>query len=290
MNRTPTWILQDDTLPPSGDYCGESKALYSFDLDQDILFYSAVKLTRETHLQLPLDRLRQKSSADLQFSKFTPFDPPSSPQLDLTGFPPPYRQPSTSTTDHCLLFTSRILSDFSYQWRYILRRPNRECTFLRLARAIVSIATCDFEVREVTRQGSTFGVFYVVKVDNLPSWKPYKSRLFTIGGTTIVLDQDLRTALKDARVNAEERRRELMNSGDRMGSITYLLLSIRHMMLCHATCDGSFSYTAPTTLLDGVDPPSPKSIQLLLQALASASQPPPRTPVHNLPLKVQDRI
>jgi hypothetical protein len=88
---------------------------------------------------------------------------------------------------------------------------------------------------------------------------------------TIVLDQDLRTALKDARVNAEERRRELMNSGDRMGSITYLLLSIRYMMLCHATSDGSFSYTAPTTLLDGVDPPSPKSIQLLLQALAPAS-------------------
>jgi hypothetical protein len=80
-----------------------------------------------------------------------------------------------------------------------------------------------------------------------------------------------------------------MNPGDRTEQRTYLLLSVRHMLVCHVDSTGTFSYTAPTTLMDGLTLPSHSAINLLLQAL-SPSRPPLRTPVHNLPLEIQDRI
>ncbi|PVH77435.1 hypothetical protein DL98DRAFT_573732 [Cadophora sp. DSE1049] len=128
---------------------------------------------------------------------------------------------------------------------------------------------------------------YVRAVD-VPYWEPYENRLFSIGDTTVVLHQDLQTALKIAKDEAKENSK-LMNQGDRTVQRTYLLLSVRHMMVCHFNATGKFLYTAPTVLMDGLTLPSPTAITLLLQAL-KPSRPPPRTPVHDLPLEIQDRI
>jgi hypothetical protein len=61
-------------------------------------------------------------------------------------------------------------------------------------------------------------------------------------------------------------------------------------MLCHLHSDGTFSYTAPAPLFNGLDPPSPRAIELLLQGLPPSPRPPPHTPVHDLPLEIQDHI
>ena len=108
------------------------------------------------------------------------------------------------------------------------------------------------------------------------------------GGTTVILHQDLQTALKISKGEAKKSSK-VMSLGNRTKQRTYLLLSVRHMLVCDADSTGTLSYTAPTTLMDGLTPPSPSAINLLLQAL-SLSQPQPCTPVHNLPLEIQDRI
>jgi len=130
---------------------------------------------------------------------------------------------------------------------------------------VVSIATCDFRVDEVsTRQHIFFRSFYVTVLDLL-SWEPYKRHLLSIGGTTVVLHQELRTALKIAKDEAKERNK-FMNKDDRTKHRTYLLLSERHMLVCNMDSTGTFSYTAPITLMDGLILPSPSTINVLLQA------------------------
>ena len=54
--------------------------------------------------------------------------------------------------------------------------------------------------------------------------------VFNIGGTIVILDQDLQNALKIARDDAKERV-EAVSINDRKAQITYLLLSIRHVIL-----------------------------------------------------------
>jgi hypothetical protein len=278
------WLLRDDVVKPFGDRRQNLRFVCTFNLDQDLLLYS----DESGHIQLPLARLRKPSSDPLQRSKFTPFEIASPPQLDLAEFPPPYQKPSTLIPKSRLDFCSRILSDFADQWRHILRSSYAESTFRRLAKAVVSIATYDFRVDEVfMRQHISFRSFYVTVLD-VPSWEPYERHLFSIRGTTVVLHQDLQTALKIAKDEAKENSK-VMNPGDRTEQRTYLLLSVRHMLVCHAGSTGTFSYTAPITLIDGLTLPSPSAMNLLLQAL-SPSRPPPRTPVHNLPLEIQDQI
>lgn len=272
-------------MRPFGDRRQNLRFVCTFNLDQDLVSYS----DESGHIQLPLARLRKPDSDPLQRSEFTPFEIASSPQLDLAGFPPPYKKPSTPIPKSRLDFSSRVLSDFADQWRHILRSSYAESTFRRLARAVVSIATYDFRVDEVcTRQHIYFRSSYVTVLD-VPSWEPYERHLFSIGGTTVVLHQDLQTALKIAKDEAKESSR-VMNPGDRTKQRTYLLLSVRHMLVCHVDSAGTFSYTAPITLMDGLTLPSPSAINLLLQALSPSRPPPPRTPVHNLPVEIQDRI
>ncbi len=122
---------------------------------------------------------------------------------------------------------------------------------------------------------------------DIPTWDPYERHLLSIEGTTVVLHQDLPTALAIAKCVAKESSK-VIKPDNVAEQRTYLLLSVRHMLVCHVSCTGAFSYTAPTTLMDGLTPPSLSTINLLLQAL-SPSRPLRRT-IHNLPLEIQGKI
>jgi hypothetical protein len=130
-----------------------------------------------------------------------------------------------------LAFSSRVLSDIADQWRHILRSSYAESTFRGLAKALVSIETYDFRVDEVfTRQHIYFRSFYVTVLD-VPSWeRTYERHLFSIGGTTVVLHQDLQTALKIAKDEAKESSK-VINPGDRAEQLTYLLVSTTYVGL-----------------------------------------------------------
>lgn len=259
------WVLRDETVKLFGDKRKNLRFVCSFDLDQDILYYSD-ETCGYGHIQIPLSRFRDSKHGPVQASEFTPFELSSPSPLNLTEFSPPFKEPSTPISDRRLQFASRILSDFAHQWRHVLRSCYVDPTFRRFARAIVSIATYTFQVDEVSiSQHISFRSSYVTIVD-VPVWEPYEHHILRIGGTTVVLDQDLQSALNIAREDAKVLRGTGSKEPTAAQANTYLLLSVRHMMACHVDSTGNFSYTAPTTLL------------------------PPRTPVHHLPLEIQDRI
>ncbi|KAG0648620.1 hypothetical protein D0Z07_5310 [Hyphodiscus hymeniophilus] len=281
---TEKWLVRDDVVKPFGDRRQNLRFVCTFNLVQDLLSYS----DESGHIQIPLARLRKPGADPIQRAEFTPLEIASPPQSDLAEFPPPYQKPSTPIPENRLTFSSRILSDFADQWRHILRSSYSESTVRKLAKAVVSIATNDFRVDErFTREHIPIGGLYVTVLD-LPCWEPYEHQLLSIGRTTIVLHQDLQTALKIAKGEARETLK-VTNPGDRTEQRTYLLLSVRHMLVCHVGTTGIFSYTAPTTFMDGLTLPSPSAINLLLQAL-SPSCSTPRTPIHDLPMEIQDRI
>ncbi|KUJ10912.1 uncharacterized protein LY89DRAFT_739893 [Mollisia scopiformis] len=278
------WVLRDDVVRPFGDRRQNLRFVCTLDLDRDLLMYS----DESGHIQLPLDRIRKPSYDAIPRSDFVPFEISPPPQLDLAEFPPPYKKPTIPVSERRLAFSPRILSDFADQWRHILRTSYTDSTFRRLAKAVVSIAACDFQIDEVSHNNHIFFRSYYVTVLDVPSWEFYERHLFHVGGTTVVLDQDLQRALDIARDDAKQSTKG-MKTGGRGDQRTYLLLSVRHMLVCHVDSAGTFSYTAATTLMDGLTPPSPAAINLLLQVF-SPCRPLFRTPIHELPLEIQDRI
>ncbi|KAH7395440.1 hypothetical protein BKA64DRAFT_643277 [Cadophora sp. MPI-SDFR-AT-0126] len=285
------WVVRDDVVKPFGDRRKNLRFVCTFNLDQDCLVYS----DEDGHIQLPLARLRKTPSDPPQRSDFTPFDVPSPPQPDFDSFTPPYHKTSAPICKRRFEFVSRVLADFADQWRHILRSCYTDSIFRRLAKAIIDIATCNFRVEEKFLREHIYGRFRYVDVLDVPSWEPYDGHLFRVGRTTVVLNQDLNTALDMAK-DEVKKSSKVMKPGDEFEQHMYLLLSVRHIILCHVDSKGSISYTAPTALMDppttpmdGIDLPSPTAINLLLQALSPA-RPPPYTPIHNLPLELQDRI
>jgi hypothetical protein len=83
-----------------------------------------------------------------------------------------------------------------------------------------------------------------IRVVDLPSWESYGDHVFNIGGTIVILDQDLQNGLKIVRDDAKERA-EAVSVDERKGQITYLLLSIRRAFIIHCF-DGFYGRLLPT--------------------------------------------
>lgn len=72
----------------------------------------------------------------------------------------------------------------------------------------------------------------------------------------------------------------------------YMILSVRHIMLCRASGQNSLEYTAPEPLFNGdfdTGPPSDLVLDYLIWATASA-RPSISTSLHSLPIEVQNLI
>jgi hypothetical protein len=87
-----------------------------------------------------------------------------------------------------------------------LRSYYADCTFRRLARAIISIETHDFRVEEDSLgwQPSFLGGNWYVSVVDVSTWESYESHMLSIKGTTVILNQYLQAALETARDDVKE--------------------------------------------------------------------------------------
>lgn len=271
-------------MHPFGDERQRFISICTIDFDQDLIAFS----DESGHIQLPLARLREPDSEPPQRSEFRSFEIASPPTLDLLAFSPPYQKLTTFIPQRRLAFASRILTDFAHQWRHILRSSYADSTFRRLAKAVISIATNSFHTQELSTRMQVDYYDRRPQVLKLPTWAPYESQSFTVGRTKVILNQDLRTALEIVKKKVEEIGKPL-NTSNCTEQRTYLLLSMRHILVCHVDAAGNFSHTAPKAFMDGITPPSISAIELFLQVLLP-SRLPPHTPVHNLPLEIQDRI
>jgi hypothetical protein len=277
------WEVRDDTVNPFGDPRGEGFEVYTFDLTKDMLIFSNALENRKIPFAFFMYYV-------LTPAKFTAFNVPPSPRIiDISAFVPPYWQPNFPVAERVFTLVERIFSDFNFQWRHVLRCAYADTTFRKLARAVLSIAVLDFNVVEISGNMGTCanhsGRPYVSNI-HLPSWEPFLESTFNLGRTMVVLNQDLENALAWTRKHS----REQLILQEKYRPNIYLLLSIRHIMLCRVDRHSNLSYTSSIPFLNGIDTPSSASITLIIQAFALAFPPPPHTPIHDLPIEMQNRI
>lgn len=168
-------------------------------------------------------------------------------------------------------------------WRHILRHRYDDVTFRKLASAVVRIATLDFTIVELTgRRHGVRGAY--VWVGQLPEWDHFDSTLIQVGNTWCALSQDPSEGLRLVREHIRTQHRS--RAPAKLRETKYLILSMRHIILCHASAE-KLEWTSPEPFFDGEHSPSDRAIDLLL---SSISIEPPRTSLHRFPLEILDTI
>ncbi|KAF2835300.1 hypothetical protein M501DRAFT_462415 [Patellaria atrata CBS 101060] len=206
----------------------------------------------------------------------------------------PYWKPQVKVDDRTRAFTHRLLRDFHYQWRHIFRNRYNSVTLRVLARAIIRLSTLDFEVHENTGGLGPRGVH--VWITQLPAWKPFEADVVRVGNVCVVLYQAIQEGLSIVQQHVSSQKFSNTESPSTTDSgetqAHYMILSIRHIMLCYATGPDLFQHTAPEPLFNGdygIGPPSDLALDYLTWATASA-RPSILTPLRSLPIEVQDII
>ncbi|KAI9879005.1 MAG: hypothetical protein M1830_009874 [Pleopsidium flavum] len=277
------WQPHDDIINPYGDRRGISiDSVWTLDLDNDMLVLDKNDQTRRLHLNV----LRQRP---ITFEDFEAYEPETIPKIDVrVAFPNPYWNPTDNVLERTEAFVTRILEDFAYQWRHVLRNRYNESTFRKLAWAVIRIAMLDFNVvEEAPRRRSRN--FRMVDVHQLPEWKPLDTTVVQIRSVWVVLSQDIKNSLSLIRedyANRKDNGKFSNRHGKLNQSVTYLVLSLRHIMLCNID-DKTLEYTQPEPLFDGTNSPTKGAVKLLLIALHAAHT---TTPIDYLPAELQDDI
>lgn len=270
------WEQSYDTTNPYGD---RREALFetvwTFELDEDILVYT--KKNRSGHV--PLSALRQRQ---VTFADFVAREPPTAPILDVQEvFVPPYWEPTLQVQERNKTFTRRVLDDFDFQWRHVLRSRYNDLTFRKLVCGVVRILRLDFRVVEFTKSRPVLGG-YLVGVLDLPEWEPLPMQTVRLGRVWLTASQNPAASIPLIREHLETRQDKGLVRADSV----YLILSLRHVILCRGNRD-RLEWTRPEPFLNGTSSYSDRALDLLLWAV---SPDPPRTSLHQLPVEIQDRI
>ncbi len=278
-----------DTVNPFGDPRQlQYHALWTFDTQNDVLRYTNC----DGCSQIPLTLLRERaiSLADME-SLGGPVPLPSGPAFKSEM---PYWKPQVKVDDRIRAFTHRLLRDFHYQWRHILRNRYNSVTLRVLARAIIRLSTLDFDVRQNTGGHGPRGVH--VWITQLPAWEPFEASVVRVGNVCVVLCQVIQEGLSivQQRVLSQDfSTTESPSTTDHSkAQAHYMILSVKHIMLCYATSPNLLQHTAPEPLFNGdygIGPPSDLALDFLIWATASA-RPSIFTPLQSLPIDVQDMI
>ncbi|KAI8723148.1 hypothetical protein NCS52_00170000 [Fusarium sp. LHS14.1] len=273
------WEDVYDCVNPFGDRRGGAfSSVWTFDLDKDVLIL-------ETEDQLSVAPLEIGRQRPLSLDDFKLLDLPQ-PPLEQPSLPGPYWEPEVYQRPREKTFLGRVLRDFAYTWRHVLRRQMNTMTFMKLAYATLWISTMDFTIRERTGfEHITEGGAYVWLVD-LPNWETPKATLVKAGSTWFVLAQDIQDGLEMVRRHAEG---HSSLKSPTVNVVTYAILSLWHLTLCKAKGNG-IAWTKSEALF-GESPASDDAIDMLLWATNTARHAklePSR--LNLLPTEIQDRI
>lgn len=277
-----------DTVNPFGDFRQiDFKALWTFDIQNDVLLH----INRHHRAQIPLGVLR---SRPVTLGDMEPLGPPVPPLLHPTldsGMP--CWKPQIQVDERNRAFIYRILRDFNHQWRHILRNNYNTITLRVLARAIIRLSTLDFEVREETSSRHGLGGDWVY-ITELPTWKPFNTDIVHVGDVHVVICHSIQDGLSRAKKHTTSQQFTAANGTRDCARKRphYMILSVKHIMLCRAIGPNELKHTAPEPIFNGnhgVGPPSNLALDYLLWATAPAIGSIP-TPLRSLPIEVQDII
>lgn len=180
-------------------------------------------------------------------------------------------------------FLSRILADFTVQWRHVLCGSYNNLTCRKLAYAIVQIVTLDFSITEASLPHPDIDGF-LVWVDSYPEWPLTADHIVRVGGISIAVCQHTPHAI--ALIRQDFTKRVESTPGLANKSLTYLILSVREFSV-YKLHPNMQRITEPMRLFDGINPPSDEAIEILLHATQTTRS---MAPLHKLPLEVQDMI
>ena len=137
---------------------------------------------------------------------------------------------------------------------------------------------------------------YMYGLHSYPPGSRSTADIVRVGTVWIVLCQDIQAGLSTVRQHVASREisttesPSTTNSGEAQAH--YIILSVKYIMLCHATGLASLKHTAPEPLFNGdygIGPPSDLALDYLIWATASA-RPSIFTPLQSLPIEIQDII
>ncbi|MCJ1248043.1 hypothetical protein MMC30_005258 [Trapelia coarctata] len=273
------WQQPYDTIYPYGDSRQVLvTTVWTFNLDSDTLLFSNINNSG----QLSLSILRQRP---VTFDDFTPCKVSSPPVLEVRkDFPPPYWEPVLQVQERNKAFTRRVLNDFNFQWRHILRSRYNDLAFRKLAHAIVRITTMDLKIVELTKSRQGLGGALVGILD-LPEWEPIDGDVVKVGRVWVAASQDPADSVPLIR-------KHLATQRDKVVKCEYMILSVRHIILCRVPGD-KLEWTEPELFLDGKStyPGQSTYADRVLELLLWATSPDPSpTLIHKLPVEIQDRI
>ena len=278
-------------MNPFGDRRqGDYHALWTFDIDNDTLLHT----NRHRRCRIPLALLRERIVTLADMKPLGPPVPlPLEPGVDSETR---FWKPQIEVDERMGAFTRRLLRDFNHQWRHILRDNYNPLTLRVLAQAIIRLSTLNFEVYEETGQRHGGRGSYVW-ITNLPDWEPLMADIVCVGNVYVVLCQSVQEGLSIARQHMLSTQ-EFTSIGhsQTVGSVQaqahYMILSVKHIMLCRATGPNTLEYTAPEPLFNGnhhIGPPTDLALDYLIWATAAARVA-ISTPLQSLPVEIQDVI
>ncbi len=204
----------------------------------------------------------------------------------------PYWTPQVDIDDRVRAFIGRLLRTFQRKWRHILRLHYTAVALRVFARAIVLLSTLDFEVHDLKSSRKLYPPDEEIQ---LPAWEPIEDGILRIGKAYLIVCEAIQEGLSIARRHLSENCNAFEDMGvedPRHERPHYIILTVRHVMLCRATGPTSLKSTAPEPLFNGDDetaPPLDRTLDYLIWATSSARHS-VTTSLRSLPVEIQNMI
>ncbi|CEJ90142.1 hypothetical protein VHEMI05945 [[Torrubiella] hemipterigena] len=268
-----------DYVNPFGDRRGNAfYSVWTFELDHDVL----VLTTKEGRSSAPLQLCRDGLLSPAAFNVLQPHTPTPCP---TTNTPGPRWKPEISPCPRKGAFLGRLLRDFGYAWRHVLRWPMNSVTVRRLAYATIWIATINFHLTD------RIGFEHVnicgphIKVTDLPKWEVPISPVVQIGPLSwAAFGQNVSEGMEVVQNHLNS---TVIDRGQE--PIVYTILTLGQVFLCRAQGQ-QVQWTRAETLFHDSITTSDAAINMILWAIDSTTRDPLPTRLHNLPIEIQDTI
>jgi hypothetical protein len=134
---------------------------------------------------------------------------------------------------------------------------------------------------------------------SLPRWKPFEAEIIRVGKLWVILCQDLSKGISMAKEHLAALKPTLKGATDgttpQRPPVLYMILSVKHLVLCHSNDCDALEYTAPEPLFNGDNesaPPSELALDYLTWAATTAAtnRLPESTCLQQLPVEIQDEV
>ncbi|KAG9251188.1 uncharacterized protein F5Z01DRAFT_298812 [Emericellopsis atlantica] len=265
------WLQKDDIIDPFLDRRRyHMRTVWIFDLDNDL-----VRFHKANHYTwVALDLFRQQDVTTQDFIPYTPPTPATQGSLSKLKLHRRLMRRNGICAESLArrgALVGRLLFDFAYQWRHVLCGRYNNSTF-----------------KEVCTPRPGIGG-YLIWLNSLPEWEPFNESIVRVGGVSIVFAQHPCHAITMIRNDFRDYVRwetKLDPSYCLRGSRTYLVLSVREVALFRIDSEQE-RCTTTERLLDGTLPLSDTALNLLLEATQVKV---PVTPLHQLPVELQDNV